>query len=142
MPAFLFCCTYNVEGIRTKASSKQSSELFVAMTEALSKTYAYTNIFVLRNARTNPLISTIKRTLCPFFHLPSTSGTPKCQMGLNIEISHVVSEGLYNCQIIQSIDNLCKMCVLYSRYKLNFKNAGTIITLATGAFFAIHSLHS
>ncbi len=39
------------------------------------------------------------------------------------------------------IDNLCKMCVLYSRYKLNFKNEGTI-TLVTDAFFAIHSLHS
>ena len=62
-------------------------------------------------------------------------------MGLNIEINHVVFEGLYNYQIIQMIDNLCKMCVLYSRYKLNFKNEGTI-TLATGAFFAIHSLYS
>ena len=61
--------------------------------------------------------------------------------GLNIEINHVVSEGLYNCQIIQRIDNLCKMCVLYSRYKLNFKNEGTI-TLVTGSFFAIHSLRS
>lgn len=49
--------------------------------------------------------------------------------------------GVYNCKIIQMIDNLCKMCVLYSRYKLNFKNEGTI-TLVTGAFFAIHSLHS
>lgn len=49
--------------------------------------------------------------------------------------------GVYNYKIIQMIDNLCKMCVLYSRYKLNFKNEGTI-TLVTGAFFAIHSLHS
>ena len=48
---------------------------------------------------------------------------------------------VYNYKIIQMIDNLCKMCVLYSRYKLNFKNEGTI-TLVTGAFFAIHSLHS
>ena len=67
--------------------------------------------------------------------------TPKCQMGLNIEINHVVFEGLYNYKIIQMIDNLCKMCVLYSRYKLNFKNEGTF-TLVIGAFFAIHSLHS
>ena len=67
--------------------------------------------------------------------------TPKCQMGLNTEINHVVFEGLYNCKIIQMIDNLCKMCVLYSRYKLNFKNEGTI-TLVIGAFFTIHSLHS
>ena len=49
--------------------------------------------------------------------------------------------GVYNYKIIQMIDNLCKMCVLYSCYKLNFKNEGTI-TLVTGAFFAIHSLHS
>lgn len=48
---------------------------------------------------------------------------------------------VYNFKIIQMIDNLCKMCVLYSCYKLNFKNEGTI-TLVTGAFFAIHSLHS
>ena len=62
-------------------------------------------------------------------------------MGLNTEINCAVFEGLYNCKIIQMIDILCKMCVLYSRYKLNFKNGGTI-TLVTGAFFAIHSLHS
>lgn len=48
---------------------------------------------------------------------------------------------VYNYKIIQMIDNLCKMCVLYSCYKLNFKNEGTF-TLVTGAFFAIHSLHS
>lgn len=61
------------------------------------------------------------------------------------EIQHIDKSrrGLvvYNCKIIQKVDNLCKMCVLYSRYKLNFKNEGTI-TLVTGAFFAIHSLHS
>lgn len=49
--------------------------------------------------------------------------------------------GVYNYKIIQMIDKLCKMCVLYNRYKLNFENEGTI-TLVTGAFFAIHSLHS
>ena len=53
--------------------------------------------------------------------------------GLNTEINYVVFEGLYNYKIIQMIDNLCKMCVLYSRYKLNFKNEGTI-TLVTVAF--------
>mgnify|MGYP003177056180 CR=1 FL=1 len=37
--------------------------------------------------------------------------------------------GVYNCKIIQMIDNLCKMCVLYSRYKLNFKNEGTFTFL-------------
>ena len=62
-------------------------------------------------------------------------------MGLNTEINCAVFEGLYNCKIIQMIDNLCRMCVLYSRNKLNFKKESTI-TLATGAFFAIHSLHS
>lgn len=62
-------------------------------------------------------------------------------MGLNTEINHVVFEVLYNFKIIQMIDNLCKICVLYSRYKLNFKNEGAI-TLVTGAFFAIHILHS
>lgn len=61
-------------------------------------------------------------------------------MGLNTEINCVVFKGLYNYKIIQMIDNLCKMCVLYSRYKLNFKNEGTI-TLVIGAFFTIHSLH-
>ena len=53
--------------------------------------------------------------------------------GLNTEINYVVFEELYNCKIIQMIDNLCKMCVLYSCYKLNFKNEGTI-TLVTVAF--------
>lgn len=38
--------------------------------------------------------------------------TPKCQRGLNTEINCIVFEGLYNCKIIQMIDNLCKMCVL------------------------------
>ena len=61
------------------------------------------------------------------------------------EIQHIdkARRGLvvYNCKIIQMVDNLCKMCVLYSRYKLNFKNEGTF-TLVIGAFFTIHSLHS
>lgn len=60
------------------------------------------------------------------------------------EIQHIdkARRGLvvYNCKIIQMVDNLCTMCVLYSRYKLNFKNEGTI-TLVTGAFFAIHSFY-
>jgi hypothetical protein len=40
-----------------KSAQKQSSELFLAMTEALSKTYTYSRTLVLRNARTNPCFS-------------------------------------------------------------------------------------
>ena len=67
--------------------------------------------------------------------------TPKCQRGLNIEINQVVFEGLYNCKIIQMIDNLCKMCVLSIKYKLNYKNESTI-NLVPGDFFDIHSTTS
>ena len=49
------------------------------------------------------------------------------------EIQHIdkARRGLvvYNCKIIQMVDNLCTMCVLYSRYKLNFKNEGTFTFL-------------
>ena len=42
--------------IWTKASRKQSCELFLAMTEVWSKAYIYTSTFALRNARNESLL--------------------------------------------------------------------------------------
>ena len=53
-----FCIKCLLRGCRTRASSKQSSELFAAMTEVLSKASHQTSTCALRNTRATPLIST------------------------------------------------------------------------------------
>ena len=54
---FLFYMTFPNSRDLNKSVQKQFSELFLAMPEALSKTYTYSRTLVLRNARTNPCFS-------------------------------------------------------------------------------------